>query len=102
MGEGPQYDFEWDLGKARANRQRHGVSFEEAARIFLDRLAVSLFDEEHSGAEDRWITLGRLPSGPLLVVIHTFDELGQGRYRVRLISARTATARERRQYEEQP
>lgn len=102
MGDGPQYDFEWDFEKARTNRQKHGISFEEAARIFLDRRAMSLFDEEHSAPEDRWITLGRPPSGPLLVVIHTFDEPGQNRYRVRMISARRATARERRQYEEQP
>lgn len=102
MGEGSQYDFEWDFWKAKSNREKHGVSFEEAARIFLDRHAVSLFDDEHSESGDRWITLGRPPSGPLLVVVHTFDDLGQNHFHVRLISARRATARERWQYEEQP
>lgn len=101
MGGPPQYDLEWDFWKAQDNRQKHGVSFEEAARVFLDRRAVGLFDEEHSVDEDRWITLGRVPAGDLPVVIHTFEELGQDRCRVRPISARRATARERRQYEEQ-
>ena len=102
MGGGPQHDFEWDFWKAHSNREKHGVSFEEAARVFLDRHAVSLFDDEHSDREDRWITLGRPPSGPLLVVVHTFDDPGQNRFRLRLISARRATAREQRQYEERP
>jgi uncharacterized protein len=102
MSAGPQYEFEWDRRKAQSNREKHGVGFEEAARVFLDRNAVSLFDDEHSGGEDRWLTLGRPPAGPLLVVVHTFDELARNRFRVRLISVRRATARERRQYEEQP
>lgn len=63
---------------------------------------MSLFDDEHSGGEDRWIILGSPPSGPLLVVVHNFDDLERNHFRVRLISARRATARERRQYEEQP
>lgn len=102
MDRGPQYDFEWDYGKAQSNLTKHGVSFEEAARVFLDRQAISVFDEEHSEQEERWITVGMAASGRILVVVHTFEELDQSRPRLRLISARAATRHERRQYEEQP
>lgn len=83
MGRAPRFDFEWDSGKARANLDKHGVSFEEAA--------------DH---EERWITLGEARSRRLVVANHTFEELGRGRFRVRIISARRATKRERRDYEE--
>lgn len=63
------YEFEWDPEKARANQHKHGVPFEEAATVFLDPRAVSLYDEEHSEQEDRWITLGFASTGRILVVI---------------------------------
>jgi uncharacterized DUF497 family protein len=96
----PQYEFEWDPEKARANLEKHGVSFEDAAGIFLDPHASSLFDEDHADREERWVTLGTSRSGRLLVTSHTFHDLGEGRYRIRLISARKATRAERRTYEE--
>jgi len=52
------YHFEWDPRKARQNLKRHGVAFDRAATIFLDRSALTEFDEAHSEAEERWITLG--------------------------------------------
>ena len=52
-----RYEFDWDPAKARQNIQKHGISFERAARVFLDPFAISIFDEHHSGNEDRWATI---------------------------------------------
>lgn len=82
-----QLNFEWDPVKARANQKKHGVSFEQGTEVFRDPLATSIFDEDHSTDEDRWITLGATSQGPVLVVIHTFHEVGnQGDTNVRIIS----------------
>ncbi len=94
-----QYNFEWDPNKARENIRKHKVSFEQAAQTFRDPLAISIFDEEHCHKEERWITLGQDNNGILLVVVHLFEEEGEGRYRIRIISARRATKREIKQYE---
>ena len=101
MSNGIQIDFEWDPEKAGENLQKHGVAFEEAATLFLDPLAQSLYDEEHRDQEERWITQGQSSSGRCLVVSHTFLEQSDTEIRIRLISARPATKRERKQYEEQ-
>lgn len=93
-----QYDFEWDPTKARVNLKKHGVSFEVAVTIFRDPHAVTVFDEEHDENEDRWITMGIAEEGNLLVVIHTFKEMTSQEVTIRMISARRATRRERRQY----
>jgi uncharacterized DUF497 family protein len=85
--------FEWDQLKERLNLEKHGLSFSEACYVFADPDSLSLFDEEHSGKEDRWITLGRLPSGTMVVVVHTYRSWGSEEY-VRLISARRATKNE--------
>jgi uncharacterized DUF497 family protein len=85
--------FEWDPQKARRNRAKHGLSFEEAATAFADPRSISRFDPDHSDDEDRFLLLGATYRGRLVVVAHTDrDE------RVRIISARMATARERRTY----
>lgn len=68
------YNFEWDPEKARLNRMKHGVAFEDTAQIFLDPLAISVYDEEHSVHEERWITIGRAVNDHLLVVVHGFTE----------------------------
>lgn len=95
-----QYNFEWDPAKAKANLKKHGVSFETAVTVFRDPQALTVFDEEHDEYEDRWITLGNAEQEGLLVVIHTFREAtGQQEITIRMISARRATRRERRQYE---
>lgn len=91
--------FTWDPAKAAANRRKHGVSFEQATSVFRDPLTLSRYDEEHGEGEERWLTLGVNETGSLLVVSHTFEELSEQEARVRLISAREATAHERRQYE---
>jgi uncharacterized protein len=85
---------EWDKEKATANVSKHGVSFEEAATVFDDRLATTVLDPDHSVVEERWLTTGRSIQDRLLVVWHT----DRGRA-VRIVGARLATANERRTYE---
>lgn len=93
-----QYNFEWDPVKARENLRKHKISFERATEIFLDPLALSVYDERHSRAEDRWVTLGNDRHNVLLVVVHTFLEIDGGNCNIRIISARRATRREGKQY----
>jgi uncharacterized DUF497 family protein len=88
-------EFEWDPEKARRNLTKHGVAFEEAATVFADFLSSTFPDPEHSIEEEREITIGTSERGRLLVVSHT--ERGD---RIRIISARKATRRERKAYEE--
>lgn len=95
-----RYEFDWDPAKARRNLKKHGVSFERAANIFLDPFAISIFDEHHSEAEDRWITIGAETNEILLVVVHTFRNIDAETSLVRLISARKATKDEAHQYHE--
>lgn len=78
------------------------VSFRLATAVFLDPLALTIFDREHSDEEDRWVTLGRAHNGQMLVVVHLADEVGSTELRIRIISARHADAREVRDYEQAP
>jgi uncharacterized DUF497 family protein len=87
--------FEWDSRKARTNLAKHGVSFEEAATVLGDPLSLTIPDPEHSLTERRHITLGRAFNSKLLVVVHTDRDDN-----IRVISARRASRRERRFYEE--
>jgi uncharacterized protein len=88
-------EFEWDGKKARANVAKHGVTFHEAASVFGDSLALTFQDPDHSTREDRFLTFGQSISGRLLAVIHTARGAS-----IRIISARPATRRERKIYEE--
>ena len=94
--------FEWDERKSRANQRKHGVSFEEASEVFGDPLHLSWLDERFSAFEERWVTIGQTENGLTLTVANLFfDTSGEGHEGiVRLISARKATPREQRQYEE--
>lgn len=83
---------EWDRQKATANLQKHGVDFADAATVLEDAAAATV-RELLTGDEDRYLTLGMDALGRLLVVVYTWR--GDS---VRLISARPASARERRQY----
>jgi hypothetical protein len=94
------WTFDWDIDKASANLAKHGISFKHAETVLLDSLAITLFDDDHSEQEQRWITLGLSARGPLLVVVHTVDETGPHSANVRIISARRATPSEMRQYEQ--
>lgn len=88
-------DFKWDRRKAAANFLKHGVAFAEAASVFLNPLAVIFDDEDHSKEELREIIVGHSSRNRLLVVSYTEHE-----GRIRIISARVATRRERKDYEE--
>lgn len=92
----PSQQIVWDPAKARLNKKKHGVDFEEAATVFRDPLLLVMPDLEHSEGEDRWIALGKSVSQVLLVVVHTEDE-----WTIRIISARKADPWERRQYEQE-
>jgi hypothetical protein len=90
------YNFEWDPRKAAANLKKHGVSFEEAMTVFGDPLSLNMPDPDHSEDEERFIVLGTSVRRRRVVVSYT-----ERQPRTRIISARLATRRERRQYEEQ-
>ena len=87
--------YEWDPAKAAANVRKHRVTFEEAASVFLDPSALTFWDPDHSGDEDREITIGRSGRQRVVFVAHTARAS-----RVRIISARRATRREQNQYEQ--
>lgn len=91
----PLFGFEWDSEKARRNRLKHGVSFREAISIFADPWRFTRHDVSHSLDEDRDASIGVTTGGRLVIVFYTYR-----RDRIRLISARPATWRERRDYEE--
>ena len=86
--------FEWDTKKAELNFKKHKVFFEEAVTVFYDPLSATFDDKEHSVGEQRFITIGFSSKGHLLVVSHT--ERGKV---LRIISARRATAYERKKHE---
>ena len=91
------YEFEWDDEKARTNRRKHGVDFNEAKSCFRDVFAVESFDVDHSLAEDRFVIIGMSEQDRLLVVAFTLRD-----YRtIRIISAREARKQERLDYEKQ-
>ena len=95
-----QYNFEWDPVKAKSNLKKHNVSFEEASEIFLDPLQLSTPDTKHSEQEERWITLGNTKTHKLRLVVHTFMIHQKDQITVRIISARSATRHEQKQYED--
>ncbi len=87
--------FSWDETKASENEAKHGVAFMEAATVFGDPLSLTIFDPDHSRAEDRFLTIGMSYRRRLIVVWHV--DGGDG---IRIIGARLATPRERRAYEQ--
>lgn len=88
--------FEWDSIKAKTNFLKHGVSFEDSATVFSDSNALTIDDPLHSKTEKRLITIGVSLKRKLLVVVHT-DRSDQ----IRIISARPASRKERKQYEKE-
>ncbi len=87
-------EFEWDAQKAASNLAKHGVTFAEAMTVFGDPLELLIADPHHSEDESRFLSMGLSATGRLLVVAYT-----ERRGRVRIINAREATPRERKQYE---
>jgi uncharacterized protein len=96
------YEFQWDPAKALSNLRKHDVTFDQAATVFLDELALTVYDGANSLDEERWFTLGLHSGGKLLAVAHTYEIAESGNVRIRMISARPATRRERRSYEDEP
>ena len=94
-GYGKAMEFEWDPEKAARNLAKHTVSFHEAGTVFGDPLAITFSDPDHSEDEDRFLTFGHSSEGRLLVVSHT----DRGDF-TRIISARRATRKEWKLYEE--
>ena len=86
--------YQWDRNKAATNLNKHGIDFADAVSVFSDELAITIFDERFE--EERFVTIGTDCFNRVLVVVYTMrdDE-------IRLISARKATRKERRQYEEE-
>ena len=95
-----RYEFDWDPNKERANIRKHGISFRQAASVFRDPNQLSIFDEAHSEKEERWITLGIDSAGILRVIVHTFDQVDENLWRIRMISARKANLEETKKYNE--
>ena len=87
--------FSWDNSKDRANRRKHGVSFEEARTIFFDPEARLMYDPDHSRREDRFVMLGMSRRLRLLVVVHSYDRADE---QIRIISARRASRTEANRY----
>lgn len=85
-------EFEWDEEKERINIEKHGIPFTLAAKVFWDYARIEIYDEAHSMDEDRYITIGW--AGDVLFVVYT-----ERSDKIRLISARLATAKERRLYD---
>lgn len=88
-------NFEWDPVKARNNRRKHRVSFQEAATVFGDPLAVTYSDPDHSLSEQRFVTVGMSSADQVLIVAHA-----DRNENVRIMSARKTTQYERKHYEE--
>ena len=93
-----RYNFDWDPAKEKANIGKHKISFRRAANVFRDPNQVSVYDEEHSDVEDRWITIGMDSGGVLRVVVHTFEQIAEDLVEIRIISARKAIRAEVKQY----
>lgn len=87
--------FEWDHEKAKKNFRKHGVTFDEASTAFNDPFSRTIVDPLHSNGEFRFVLIGRSYIGRLLIVVHTEME-----DKIRIISSRVATRRERINYEE--
>lgn len=86
--------FEWDDKKANKNIIKHGVSFDEASTAFGDLLSFTVYDPLHSKDEDRFVLIGMSINTRVIVVVHT-----ERNEHIRIISARIATRRERKYYE---
>ena len=87
--------FSWDDRKERENKRKHGVSFDEATTVFADENARLKHDPDHSRDEDRFVLLGFSAKLRLLVVVHAYR---QDEKEIRIISARKAVPKERKQY----
>ena len=96
------FDFSWDDRKARTNLAKHKAPFRLASSVFGDPLALTIYDDDHSDDEDRWVTLARAQDGTVLAVVHTTKDVSATEVQIRIISARRADRDEIRDYENVP
>ncbi len=89
-------DFKWDAAKNKSNKQKHGISFEEASTVFYDPFAKLGHDPDSSDQEDRYILIGHSKSNNLLFVVHVYKESADV---IRIVSARKATKKEKSDFE---
>lgn len=91
--------FEWDFEKEQSNIAKHKITFSDACHVFSDIYQLNIYDADHSDDEDRWVAIGEIPVMKIIVVVHSIrhnqDSLDS---RVRIISARKATKKERETY----
>lgn len=92
--------FEWDEKKNKSSIKSHGVSFEEAAEVFDDPFCISMLDKRFNYYEERWISLGSTIKGKIIVTGYAYYLAENSEERIRIITARKATRKEREQYEE--
>ncbi|MFZ3138793.1 MAG: BrnT family toxin [Thermodesulfovibrionales bacterium] len=92
-------EFRWDTNKSKENLKKHGVSFEEAAEVFDDPLHVSILDKRFDYFDERWITIGSLKKGSIIVAGHLYYLTENGNEIIKIITARKATKKERQEYE---
>lgn len=88
-------EYDWDFEKAKINLKKHDISFQEAASVFGDPLALTFNDPDHSIGEYRLLTFGMTKTGKWVIVSHT-----ETQNTVRIISARTMNKQERKIYEQ--
>jgi len=88
--------FDWNPEKAQSNVKKHSITFDEASTVFSDRLSLTIHDPIHPEVEERFISMGTSCRNRVLTIVHT----DQGD-RIRIISARKATKKERFYYENQ-
>ena len=99
MADRFEYQFEWDPAKAERNAKVHGVTFEQAATVFLNASLLSQLDNVHDEGEERWVSLGLDKSARLLVVCHTYRQIAAQSATIRIFSARKTTRHETKEYE---
>ena len=90
--------FTWDTNKSILNFEKHGISFEEAATVFVDEDGLDWDDLEHSQVEARRKRLGISSLGNIIIIVYTVRELKNGKETIRIISARIASRKERKAY----
>lgn len=90
----------WDEKKNKANIKNHGVSFDEAKEILDDPFHISILDTRFDYSEERWISLGSTTKGKIIVMAYAYYLSENVEERIRIITARKATKKEREQYEE--
>jgi len=86
-------EFEWSAEKAKSNLRKHGIAFEDAARVFFDPVRVDIYDDRYNYGEERWAVIGMAWSA-LVYVVYTMRHENT----IRIISARKANAQEQRRY----